>query len=261
MKVDLSNDVALVTGGARGIGRAIVQDIVDNGAAVAIVDIHEENCARAAKEINDAGGHAIGVVCDVSDNNQVVAAVQRTMDRFGKITILVNDAGIGNPQRVLAHEQSLDTWHKVVNIDLNGIFYVCKAVLPHMVQNGGGRIVNIASVAGLAPLKLQSAYDAAKAGVVNFSRALAAEYGRMGIRVNTVAPGSMENVTIFYGIDGNSYTDEGKRLLDHVPLGRPGLFTEIAHAVLFLVSPDSSYVTGVALPVDGGWLCGYHRDF
>ncbi|MBM3262676.1 MAG: SDR family oxidoreductase [candidate division Zixibacteria bacterium] len=261
MQVDLKNDVALVTGGARGIGRAIVQDLVDNGAAVAIVDVHEENCARAAKEINDAGGTAIGVVCDVSDNDQVVAAVQKTMNRFGKITILVNDAGIGNPQRVITHEQSLETWRKVIDIDLNGMFYVCKAVLPIMVDQKGGRIVNIASVAGLVPLRLQSAYDAAKAGVVNFTRIMAVEYGQYGIRVNTVAPGTMENVTVFYGSDGKTFTPEGKRLLEHVPLGRYGYFSEIAHAVLFLVSPDASYVTGAALPVDGGWVCGYHRDF
>jgi NAD(P)-dependent dehydrogenase (short-subunit alcohol dehydrogenase family) len=261
MNVDLSSDVAFVTGGARGIGRAIVQDIVDNGAAVAIVDVHAENCAKAATEVNVAGGRAIALPCDVSDNTQVVAAVERTLKHFGHISIVVNDAGIGNPERVITHEQSLEAWHKVINIDLNGMFYVCKAILPHMVNRGEGRIVNIASVAGLAPLRLQSAYDAAKAGVAQFTRAMAIEYGRMGIRVNAVAPGTMENVTIFYGLDGKSHSPEGKRLLDHVPLGRPGLFSEIAHAVLFLVAPDSSYVTGVVMPVDGGWICGYHRDF
>ena len=261
MNVNLDKDVAFITGGARGIGRAIVQDIVDNGAAVAIVDVHAENGARAAREINDAGGQAIAITCDVSDNTQVVSAVEQTLAYFGRITILINDAGIGNPERVITHEQTLESWHKVIDIDLNGMFYVCKAILPLMVNQGEGRIVNIASVAGLAPLRLQSAYDVAKAGVANLTRVMAVEYGGMGIRVNAVAPGTMENVAIFYGLDGKTNTAEGQRLLDHVPMGRPGQFPEIAHAVLFLVSPDASYVTGAILPVDGGWICGYHRDF
>ena len=101
MNVDLIDDVAFVTGGARGIGRAIVQDLVDNGAAVAIVDVHAENCARATQEINDAGGKAIGITCDVSNNTQVLAAVQQTLDRFGRLSILVNDAGIGSPELVI----------------------------------------------------------------------------------------------------------------------------------------------------------------
>lgn len=261
MQVDLNGHVAIVTGGARGIGRAIVQDLVENGASIAIVDINAEGSERAARELTEAGNTCIGLAADVSDADQVERAVQQAVDRFGRIDILVNDAGIGNPERVLVHEQSLEMWNRVIGVDLTGVFLVSRAVIPVMLKQGDGRIVNISSIAGLVPLRLQTAYDAAKAGVAHLTRAMAAELGSKGIRVNAVAPGTMENVGIFYGPDGKSYTEQGRSLLAHVPLGRPGQFEEIAHVVLFLVSPEASYVTGVVLPVDGGWITSYHRDW
>lgn len=261
MNVDLNDRIAVVTGGAQGIGRAIVQDLADNGAHVVIVDLNREASERAALDVVEAGGICLGLAGDVSDIAQMERVIGDVVDRFGRIDIMVNNAGIGNPHRVLIHEQPPEDWNRVLQIDLTGIFATSRMVVPVMLTHGGGAIVNISSVAGLVPLRLQSAYDAAKAGVVNLTRAMAIELGAQGIRVNAVAPGTMENVGIFYGPDGGTYTEQGKRLLSHVPLGRPGRFEEIAHVVLFLVSPDASYVNGAVIPVDGGWIAGYHRDW
>ena len=263
MQVDLHGQIAIVTGGANGIGRAIVQDLSDNGAHIAIIDLDEDGSRQAAQEVTDAGGTCIGLAGDVAEPEQVERAVQQVIGHFGRVDILVNDAGIGNPDRVLIHEQSIEMWKRVLDIDLNGVFLVSRAVIPAMLEQGGGCIVNISSVAGLAPLRLQTAYDAAKAGVAHLSRAMAAELGGQGIRVNAVAPGStMTRATegLFYGPDG-SYNEKAQMLISHIPLGRPGKPEEIAHTVLFLVSPEASYITGAVIPVDGGWLAGYHREW
>ena len=264
MQVNLGNKVAVVTGGAQGIGRAIAQDLSDNGAHLALLDINGEACSQAAREIEEAGGTAIGISADVADPKDVERAVGEIYDAYQHIDILVNNAGIGNPDRVPIHEQFIEMRNKVLDIDLTGVFQMSKAVIPAMIAQGGGSIVNISSIAGLAPLKLQSAYDAAKAGVAHLSRAMASELGEHSIRVNAVAPGSTltrGTEDLFYGPDGKTYNDKAQSLISHIPLGRPGQPEEIAHTVLFLVSPAASYITGVVIPVDGGWITSYHRDW
>ena len=157
----------------------------------------------------------------------------------------------------------LSDWDRILRVDLTGVFVVAQAIVPGMIQRGGGRIVNIASVAGLVPLRLQSAYVAAKAGVVNLTRSMALELGPQGILSNCVAPGSIVTRgtrALFYGPEGEK-TEVAKSLLSHVPLGRPGTPEEIAHAVTFLVSPEASYINGAVLTVDGGWTAGYTRDW
>ena len=265
MKVDLNDRVAIVTGGAHGIGRAIVQALSDNGAHIVIVDIDGEAGEKATNEVIEGGGACMSLESDVSDTEQMAAVAAQVMDRLGRINILINNAGINTrSDRVPIHQYSLEDWKRIVDVDLTGVFVTSRAIIPEILKNpDGGRIVNTSSIAGLVPLRLQSAYIAAKAGVANLTKSMAIELGSEGILVNAVAPGSTltrGTEALFYGPNG-AYTENAASLLSHIPLGRPGKVQEIAHAVLFLVSPEASYINGVVLPVDGGWTAGYVRDW
>jgi NAD(P)-dependent dehydrogenase (short-subunit alcohol dehydrogenase family) len=264
MRVDLNGQVAVVTGGAQGIGRAIVEILTNNGARVAIVDIDREAAERTARELMAAGSTCTAVTGDVSDPGQMEETVDEILDRYGRIEILVNNAGINTLRdRVPVHEFDLQDWDRILQVDLTGVFATSRAVVPAMLKNPGGRIVNVSSVAGLVPLRLQSAFVAAKAGVVNLTRSMALELGPYGILVNAVAPGStltQATQALFYGPEG-AYTEKAASLISHIPLGRPGRPEEIAHSVLFLVAPEASYVNGAVLVVDGGWTAGYLREW
>ncbi len=264
MQVDLRNQVALVTGGAQGIGRAIVERLVANGAAVALIDVDAGALESTRRELEGAGHKVLALTGDVADSGRMAEVVRQTTERLGPIGILVNNAGINTAKdRQPIHRYGRDDWDRILRVDLTGVFVTSQAVVPGMIQRGGGKIVNIASVAGLVPLRLQSAYVAAKAGVVNLTRSMACELGPQGILVNCVAPGSVltrGTRALFYGEDGG-YSEKAASLLSHVPLGRPGTPEEIAHAVLFLVAPEASYVNGAILTVDGGWTAGFTRDW
>ncbi len=272
MKVALEGKVAVVTGGANGIGRATVDTLIDNDAHVAIVDIDTQAGMRTTEEIKEMGGTCLFVEGNVTDAAQMEDVAAQIAAHFGKIEILVNNAGINTrTDRVPIHQYTLEDWQRIVEIDLTGVFKTSRAVIPYIFkshsrsgsENATGRIVNISSIAGLVPLRLQSAYVAAKAGVANLTRSMALELGPEGILVNAVAPGSTltrGTEALFYGDDG-AYTENAESLLSHIPLGRPGETTEIAAAVLFLVSPDASYINGTILTVDGGWTAGYTRDW
>jgi NAD(P)-dependent dehydrogenase (short-subunit alcohol dehydrogenase family) len=264
MQVDLNGRVALVTGGAHGIGRAIVERLAANGAAVAIVDLEAESAQQTAAELTAEGRRVIARAADVSDGQRIAAAAAEVRRELGPIDILINNAGINTAKdRRPIHEYSEVDWERIVRVDMTGVFTVSKAIVPGMIELGGGKIVNIASIAGLVPLRLQSAYVAAKAGVVNLTRSMALELGPSGILSNCVAPGSIMTRgtrALFYGPEGDK-TEVAKSLLAHVPLGRPGTPEEIAHAVTFLVSPEASYVNGAVLVVDGGWTAGYTREW
>ena len=264
MQVDLKGQVALVTGGAQGIGRATAQRLAENGAAVAILDIDAEAAGGAADELSAAGHQAMALAGDVADPARLAAAAKEIRQKLGPIGILINNAGINTlKERRPIHEYSEDDWHHILRVDLTGVFIVSKAIVPGMIERGGGRIVNIASIAGLVPLRLQSGYVAAKAGVVNLTRSMALELAPQGILTNCIAPGSIltrGTRALFYGSEGGQ-TEVARSLLAHVPLGRPGTPEEIAHAVTFLVSPEASYINGAVLTVDGGWTAGYTRDW
>jgi len=264
MQVDLQGQTALVTGGAMGIGRAIVDDLAANGAAVAIVDLAADEAEAAARELAAAGRKVAAYVADVADAARMTEVARQVAERFGPIGILVNNAGINTARdRKPIHEYSTNDWHNILRVDLTGVFVTSQAIVPGMLAKGGGRIVNIASVAGLVPLRLQSAFVAAKAGVVNLSKSMALELGPQGILTNCVAPGSIltrGTRALFYDASG-AYSEKAASLLSHVPLGRPGTAEEIAHAVLFLVAPEASYVNGAVLTVDGGWTAGFTRDW
>jgi NAD(P)-dependent dehydrogenase (short-subunit alcohol dehydrogenase family) len=264
MHVDLKGQVALVTGGAQGIGRAISESLARNGASVAILDLEQDAADIAAAELSSQGRRAIALAGDVADANRLADVQEEILHQLGPIGILINNAGINTSKdRRPIHEYARDDWDRILRVDLTGVFVVSKAIVPGMIERGGGRIVNIASVAGLVPLRLQSAYVAAKAGVVNLTRSMALELGPQGVLTNCVAPGSIVTRgtrALFYGSEGEK-TEIAKSLLSHVPLGRPGTPEEIAHAVTFLVSPEASYINGAVLTVDGGWTAGYTRDW
>lgn len=254
MKVDLTNKIALVTGAARGIGQAIAKRLSDNGAIVYGADI----------SFPAGNGDSRLLQLDVTNESAVNAAVKVITERHGQLDILVNNAGINT----LEHRVTIDQfpraeWDKLLNVDLTGLFLVSKAGSAAMLQGGGGRIINIASVVGLVPLRLQSAFAAAKAGVVNLTKAMAIELGERNVLTNCIAPGSiLTDATrqLFYGDDG-IFKESVRQLMDHIPLRRPGTADEIAHATCFLAAPESSYINGAVLTIDGGWTAGYSRDF
>ena len=197
---------------------------------------------------------------DVADETAVQAMADSVLAQGG-LDILVNNAGIARDGVFL--RMSSEDFDSVLAINLRGAFLTSRAFARPMMKARGGRIVNISSIAGLVPLRLQSAFVAAKAGVVNLTKSMALELGAQGILVNAVAPGSTltrGTEKLFYGQDGN-YSEQGANLLSHIPLGRPAKVEEIAAAVLFLVAPEASYVNGSVIAVDGGWTAGYTRDF
>lgn len=260
MQVDLSNRVALVTGAARGIGKTIADVLGENGARVVYSDVLLAEAQAAASQTPGA----VAVEMDVRNDDQVQEVTAKIVREHGRVDILVNNAGVNTLRhRVPIDQFPRDEWERIVDVDLTGLYVVSRVVGAQMRSQDWGRIINIASVAGLVPLRLQCAFAAAKAGVVNLTRAMALELGREGVTVNAVAPGSIlteGTQKLFYGEDG-MFREAVQKLLAHIPLGRPGTTHEVAHAVLFLAAPEASYVNGAVLTVDGGWTAGYAREF
>ena len=261
MKVDLTGQVAIVTGAARGIGLGIAKGLVANGATVVFTD-KDVPGVKAAAAASEGDAHAMAM--DVTHPDEVDTVVPRVAETFGRLDIVVNNAG----GSTLEHRTTIDEfpraeWDRLIDLNLNGVFHVSRAAARIMRKAGRGRIVNIASVCGLVPLRLQCGYTAAKAAVINFTQTMAIELSHTGVLVNAIAPGTIltdGTKKLFYGEDGK-FTDAVQRLLSHVPLGRPGSVEEIANAALFLVDPDNGYMTGATVTVDGGWTAGYIRDF
>lgn len=260
MNVSLNDRVALVTGAAGAIGQSICTALAANGARVVVSDIDVEGTRR----LTSALPGAMALRMDVTREAEVDAAIDEVVARQGRLDVLVNNAGINT----MAHRVNIDSfpadeWDRILRVDLTGLFLVSRAASRCMLRQKAGRIINIASVLGLVPARLQCAFTAAKAGVVNLTRTMAIELGSQGILTNCIAPGSILSEgtrRLFYGADGK-FSDRMQAMLSHVPLGRPGRTEEVAHAVLFLAAPESSYINGAVIPVDGGWLAGYSRDF
>jgi 3-oxoacyl-[acyl-carrier protein] reductase len=244
MVLDLQGKVTIVTGAAQGIGKSIAERLLRGGATVVLSDVQREAGAATAAAL---GERASFVPCDVSKEDQISALVDGAAERFGRV------------DRVTAERYPVETWRRIIEVDLNGTFYGCRAAARHMVEQRAGSIVNISSVAGVVALRLQVGFVAAKAAVIRMSEAMACELGPMGIRVNVVSPGS----TLTEGTRQLFYADaeKSRRILSFIPQGRPGETGEIAEAVAFLASDAASYVNGHNLVVDGGWTCGFNRDF
>jgi NAD(P)-dependent dehydrogenase (short-subunit alcohol dehydrogenase family) len=259
MRVELSGQVALVTGSARGIGQAIADLFAANGARVVYSDLALDAVQTAAAPTGSPA-----VVLDVTRADQVESVIDAIASDYGRLDVVVNNAGVNTlAHRVTIDEFPPEEWQRILKVDLDGVFLVSRAAARVMKPRKAGRIINIASIAGLVPLRLQCPFVAAKAGVVNLTRAMALELGPHGILVNAIAPGSTlteGTKKLFYGEDG-LFRQSMQQMLAHIPLGRPGRPAEIAHAALFLAAPESSYVNGHILTVDGGWTAGYARDF
>jgi NAD(P)-dependent dehydrogenase (short-subunit alcohol dehydrogenase family) len=236
--------------------------MAQNGASVLAVDVSDgaPDTLDAIRRLDRP--HSF-FRCDIADKEQVDRTASEARQVFGQIDILINNAGTNSPAelRKPIHEYSVEEWHRIVAIDLDGLFYFCRAVTPGMVERKSGNIINIASVMGIIPARMQSGFTAAKAGVINFSRSMALELAPLGIRVNAIAPGSIltrRTRELFYN-PGKSPVSAS--LLSHIPLGHPGTPEDIASAALFLASPDAAYITGTVLTVDGGWTSGFARDW
>lgn len=238
--------VAVVTGGARGIGLAIGQWFLANGYRVALLDIDAETLSRAAAALQQAG-HVLAVHCDVADPAQVQSAVDQVDAAFGRIDALVNNAGIAVFKPL--GETSFEEWRRVLGVNLDGAFLCSQACVPFMMRAGGGSIVNIASISGLRASTLRVAYGTSKAALIHLTQQQAVELGTIGIRANAVAPGPVDTEMAKLVHSAAIRSDYH----DVIPLGRYGTVEEIASAVGFLCSPAASYVNGQVLAVDGGF--------
>jgi 3-oxoacyl-[acyl-carrier protein] reductase len=247
MNPDLSGRVALVTGASRGIGKAVALTLARAGAAV-VVGARAEHAAGAAADITAAGGSAMPVSLDVGDKETVEAAVRQAVDRFGRVDVLVNNAGITRDQLILRMKR--DEWDAVIATNLTGAFTCTQAVLKLMVRQRYGRIVNISSVVGQAGNPGQANYAASKAGLIGFTKSLAREVASRNITVNVVAPGFIET-------DMTRAVPESvqKQWVESIPVGRLGTPEDVAQAVRFLASDAASYITGHVLAVNGGMYC------
>jgi 3-oxoacyl-[acyl-carrier protein] reductase len=264
MKIDLNGKIAIVTGSARGIGKASAEALYGHGATVIISDILREQGQAVAAAL---GERALFVPCDISDKAQVQTLIDTAVQRFGRLDVMVNNAGINtafDKERVNIDRFLDETWHRIMNVDLTGTFYCCRAAAAQMVKQRAGSIVNVASVAGVVALRLQIAFVAAKAAIIKLTEAMACEIGPQGVRVNTVSPGSTDvtpgRLSEVAEAKGG-YSERAKSIASFIPQGRIGWPEEIAAAVLFLASDAASYVNGHNLIVDGGWTCGFNRDW
>jgi NAD(P)-dependent dehydrogenase (short-subunit alcohol dehydrogenase family) len=244
--LQLPDRVAIVTGAARGIGLTVAKRMHAAGARIVIADIDEAEAVKAAGTLDPNTGHVLGVATDIASAASVEAMVEATLEAYGRIDILVNNAGITGASKPL-WELDFETWARVLDVNLNGVFRCCKAVIGHMRENARGSIVNVASIAGKEGNPNLIPYSSSKAGVIGLTKALAKEVATQGIRVNAVAPAVVETDIL------RQMTPETvKYMLSKIPMNRFGTLEEVAAVVHFLASDDASFVTGQTYDVSGG---------
>ncbi|MBT4513163.1 MAG: SDR family oxidoreductase [Chloroflexi bacterium] len=241
----LDGKVALITGAGSGIGRASAILLAKEGAKVGVADYVPAGGEETVNMINNEGGEAAFIQTNVAKAEEVDRMVQTTVDTHGGLDILFGNAGINAVTRAFTADLSIEDWDTVIDINLKGVFLCAKYAIPHMLKAGGGSIINTASTNGLRAATTIAPYCASKAGVINLTRVIAAEYGQQGIRANAICPGLIET-----GMTAElvPYFD-----FSFIAQGRSGKPEEVAQTVLFLASDDSSYLTGAAISVDGGW--------
>ena len=239
----LQNKVAVITGGASGIGAATAQLFVSEGAKVVLVDLNEEKGKAFEAELKALNAEAIFVKANITSEDDVANVFKQTVEAFGRVDVVFNNAGIGRVHS--SHDLEYSEWRNTVNVDLDGVFLVAREAVREMLKTGGGTIVNTASMFGLVGSSGSAAYNAAKGGVINLTRSLAVEYAEQNIRINALCPGFIDTPII---------PEESKQALSEMtPMKRLGKAEEMATAVLFMACDDSSFMTGNYLTVDGGY--------
>jgi NAD(P)-dependent dehydrogenase (short-subunit alcohol dehydrogenase family) len=241
--------VAFVTGGGTGIGRATAMAFAREGASVAVVGYNPAQIEEVASLIEQHGGRALSITCNVANAVEVGSAVERTVNAFGRLDLAFNNAGIEQPLIPL-HEITDGDWRRLIDVDLTGVFHCVKQQVPHMLRRAGGVIVNTSSGAGVKGIAGQSAYCAAKWGLIGLTKAAALDYAKQGIRVNAICPGFVDTPMMQRFTGG---TAEGRaKVIESEPVGRPATAEEIAAAVMWLCSDEAAFVVGHALVMDGG---------
>lgn len=243
----MKDHVAIVTGGARGIGKAISQSLAQEGAHLVISDVNLGEAKQTADALASGGRRCLAVEANVTDGKAVAEMVDRVIREFGRIDILINNAGITRDALLLRMKE--EDWDLVLNVNLKGAFHCTKSVLPSMSKQRSGRIVNIASIVGVMGNAGQANYAASKAALIGFTKSVAREYASRGITVNAVAPGFIDTA-----MTQNLSAEVREGLMKQIPLNRLGTAQDIAHAVRFLVSEEAGYITGHVLHVNGGML-------
>lgn len=248
--MELKDKTVIVTGSGSGIGAATAKLFGEKGANVVVSDINEEKAQKIADEIAAAGGTVKTIIANVADYEAVEQLVQQTVDQFGRLDVIVNNAGIGPKKMQKTAQHTLEDWDSVIAVNQTGVFYCMKQALLQMEKQGGGAIVNVASLAGLKAAGKMLSYSASKFAVVGMTKAAALEYGSKNIRVNAVCPGYTESAMLDYLL--KAQPDMDKMLLSMVPMKRFGKANEIAEAIVWLASDHTQFITGQTITLDGG---------
>ena len=258
-KLRLKDKVALITGAGSGIGKEIALLFAKSGAKIIIFDLDSIRGKETVKEINSEKGIAIFIKGDITKKIDVQKAIKISNEKFSRIDILCNNAGISGPADMI-EDIDEQMWNNVIDINLKGVYLCSKYVIQEMVRNGGGVIINIASIAGLHALSKQAVYNASKAGVILLTKSMAIDYANKNIRVNSICPGIISTpLTMNFLSKLPDSKKSLQTLLDKIPTGRLGKPEEIAYTALFLASDESSYINGSTLVVDGGMTSGWTR--
>ena len=252
MSGNASEKVALVTGAGLGIGRATAIAFAAQGTKVVVADLSEEDGRDTVAQIGDEGGEALFVHTDVSDSNSVQSLVATTVSTYGRLDFAHNNAGVATRQLIDTANYPEDEWDRMIAVNLTGVWLCMKHQVPVMRKQGNGVIVNTSSLAGLSAMPNASAYTASKFGVIGITKAAALEYAEAGIRVNAICPGYVLTPMVEEVMERNKEVRAEETLLDCIPIGRMGEPAEIAAAVMWLCSEEAAFITGHALPVDGG---------
>ncbi|WP_109300031.1 SDR family NAD(P)-dependent oxidoreductase [Aquimarina sp. AU474] len=248
--MQVNNKIVIVTGAGSGIGAATAKHFAAHNAKVVVSDIKEEKAQKTANEINQNGGEATVIVANVAKFEDVEQLIEKTVAKYGKVDIMVNNAGIGPKNMARTAEYTFEDWDNVIAVNQTGVFYCMKAALQQMVKQGGGNIVNIASLAGLKASLNNLSYCASKFAVVGMTKSAALEYATKNIRINAVCPGYTESALLDKLLSVRPDMDQ--RLKSVIPMKRYGMADEIAEAVVWLASDSTKFITGQTITLDGG---------